>query len=122
MSVLRIGIAGVAEFKARTLAIASGRHRPHPGEPKVWFSSIDSLAKVLSDRNRDLLRLIAETQPESLDELAKASGRAPSNLSRTLHTMEQYGLVSFEKGEGRRRVPRVAYASIEVDLPLAKAG
>lgn len=56
-----------------------------------------SLAEVLSDDNRVLLKLIREENPESLSRLAELSGRAPSNLSRTLKTMERYGLVELRR-------------------------
>jgi hypothetical protein len=39
---------------------------------------------VLSAGNRDLLRVIVEQAPGSLDELARITGKAKSNLSRTL--------------------------------------
>ena len=38
----------------------------------VWFTSIESFAKVLSGRNRELLALIAREKPDSLTELAGA--------------------------------------------------
>ncbi|MDE0302146.1 MAG: helix-turn-helix domain-containing protein, partial [Gammaproteobacteria bacterium] len=87
MKTLKVGIASYAEMKARSLAIANGEHKPKRGEPEVWFLSLESFAKVLSDRNRMLLKTIAEEEPESLAELAEISGRAKSNLSRTLHTL-----------------------------------
>jgi len=68
---------------------------------------------VLSDQNRSLLRLILEKQPKSIHELAKASGRATSNLSRTLRTMERYGLVELEAGPNRQLIPRVNYSGVE---------
>mgnify|MGYP007027781466 CR=1 FL=1 len=70
MSTLRIGIASYMQMKARTMAIARGELLPGPEEPKVWFTSMNSLAKVLSEDNRTLLRQIAATRPASLDELA----------------------------------------------------
>jgi len=93
MKTLRIGIASVADMKARTLAVARGEVTLGPDEPKLWFTSIESLARVLSDRNRLLLDLIIEQQPNSLAELEALSGRAKSNLSRTLKSMERFGLV-----------------------------
>ena len=48
---LKIGIASLADYKARTLAIAKGDYKPSKNEPKVWFQSMESFAKVLSDRN-----------------------------------------------------------------------
>jgi predicted transcriptional regulator len=82
------------------------------------FLAIDSFAKILSEPNRELLRVIAETKPQSLNELAAATGRAKSNLSRTLKTMERYGLVRFEKGKGRKLVPRTPYTDVVLDLSL----
>jgi predicted transcriptional regulator len=118
MTTLKVGIASYEQYKKRTMAIARGEYRRMPGEPKVWFSSIESFAKVLSERNRELLRVIAATEPQSLNELAERTGRAKSNLSRTLKTMERYGLVRFEKAKGRTLVPRTPYTGVVLDLSL----
>lgn len=118
MTTLKVGIASYDEMKARTMRIAHGEHRVTPGEPRVWFTSTESFAKVLSARNRELLRIIAEKAPGSLDALARITGRAKSNLSRTLRTMERYGLVRLERGERGRVAPRVAHDRVELDLPL----
>src|SRR4051812_41095594 len=88
MKTLKIGIASFEDYKARTLAVARGEYVPPADGPKIWFTSLESLAKVLSEKNRALLALIARTQPASLNELAEKSSRAKSNLSRTLKTME----------------------------------
>jgi predicted transcriptional regulator len=89
------------------------------GEPKVWFTSTESFAKVLSKKNRALLEVIAKGRPSSLQELAKCTGRKPSNLSRTLKTMEHYGFVRLRRGERGRIRPEVPYRSISLDLPLS---
>ena len=122
MTTLKIGIASAEDYKARTMAIARGELKPAAQSPKVWFTSIESVAKVLSERNRELLAVIAQERPNSLQALVDRTGRAKSNLSRTLRTMERYGLVRFEKGQGRSLAPRVVYDDIRLDLPLrAKA-
>lgn len=74
---------------------------------------------MLSCKNQALLALIAKTNPTSLTVLAKTSGLARSNLSRTLKTMEQYGIVHFEKGEGREVAPRVNYSGISLEVSFA---
>jgi predicted transcriptional regulator len=94
---LTIGIAPQQAIRARVLAIAKGTLKPRPGDPKIWFTSMKSLAEVLSDDNRALLHLIRETQPESIAKLAQATGRKPSNLSRTLKTMSHYGIVEMQR-------------------------
>ena len=49
MRTLTIGISDYDRVKARTLAIARGEHTPPKDEPKVWFTSLDSFAKLLSE-------------------------------------------------------------------------
>lgn len=117
--VLKVGIAPLATVEAYTRDIVAGLRRRAPSDPDIWFSSIESFAKVLSDKNRDLLRLIASEPFESLDALAKATGRAKSNLSRTLRTMELYGLIRLEKGDGRKLRPMVTFARVELELSVA---
>src|SRR5208337_73794 len=121
MTTLKVGIANYEDMKARTLAVARGERRIAPDEPKVWFTSTESFAKVLSAGNRELLRVIADKAPGSLDELARMTGKAKSNLSRTLRTMEGYGLVRLERGERGRITPKVTYDRVELDLPLTRA-
>jgi len=118
MTTLKVGIADYEEMKARTMRIARGEEKPAAGDPKVWFTSTESFARVLSAGNRELLRIIAEKAPASLEELSEITGRATSNLSRTLKTMETYGLVRMEKGQGRKLAPRVVHDRVELALPL----
>src|SRR5438876_737490 len=119
MTTLKVGIASCEEMKGRTMAVARGVRRVAADEPKVWFTSTESFAKVLSAGNRELLRIIAEKAPGSLDELARITGRAKSNLSRTLKTMAGYGLVRLARGARGRITPKIVHDRVELDLPLA---
>lgn len=95
--VISIGIMPQEQIRARALAIARGKYKRKPGEPKIWFTSMRSLAEVLSDENRALLRVIRESKPASLTALAELTGRKPSNLSRTLKTLANYGVVEIRR-------------------------
>ena len=121
MRTLRIGIAGYGRMKARTMAIARGEHKPARDEPTVWFTSVESFAKVLSQRNRELLAMIAQEKPSSLTELATLAGRNKSNLSRTLKTMSQYGLVELKRGQRGTLIPQVPYDQVSLDVSLTSA-
>lgn len=114
---LHVGIASYETMKSRTLAIARGQLKPKRDDPKVWFTSVESFAKVLSDRNRALLEIIVREKPTSIAELETMSGGAKSNLSRTLRTMQRYGLVELEKGEGGKLIPHVTYDRIALEMP-----
>jgi len=116
MKVLRIGIASVDEFKAHTIAVAKGQRKVRPSEPKLWFSSAQSIGKLI-DQNWPLLQEIRRRPPRSMTDLAARTGRSLSNLSRTLKSLELRGLVSIEGGDGLSKRPIVAYDRIEVVTP-----
>jgi predicted transcriptional regulator len=122
MTQLRVGIASYEEMKTRTMAIARGELKPAKNEPKVWFTSTESFAKVLSRKNRALLSAIATDPPDSLQDLADRTGRKASNLSRTLRTMERYGFVRLHKGERGRIRPEVPYRGISLELIFSDSG
>lgn len=119
MKTLKVGIASFEDMKARTIAIAQGQLQPKASDPKVWFTSPESFAKLLSNKNRALLAQIADTRPASLHELAATTGRTPGNLSRTLKTMERYGLVRLHKGERGKLRPEVPYRDVQLEMTLA---
>jgi len=119
---LRVGVMPLKQLRDHTLAIARGTRKRKPTEPKIWFTSIKSFAAVLSDENRQLLRLIHDNKPESIAELEQLSGRKANNLSRTLKVMANYGLVKLEEGaqgRGRRAVKPIALArTIQLTLDI----
>ncbi len=111
--VIKIGVMSLEDFRKRTIAIAEGRYKPKAGEPKIWFTSLKSLAETLSEGNKALLDLIREEKPDSLAELAELTGRAVPNLSRTLRRMEQHGIVELQKVDHSIR-PVVRAKSFEI--------
>ncbi len=117
MKVMNVGIMSRKNYQKRTIAIANGTYRPKENEPKIWFESIKSLSQVLSNENQELLKLIIECKPQSLSELEKISHRRKSNLSRTLKTLENYGIVSLHKEKGRV-VPTVEATDFQVVFGL----
>jgi predicted transcriptional regulator len=117
--IMKIGIASREQIKRRTIGIATGTITRKEDDPKIWFTSLNAILRVLSDKNMLLLEMIRNSQPASLTDLAEMSGQKKSNLSRTLHKLEKFGLVEFEEGSGRRKMPRVHYDSVAFERPLA---
>jgi predicted transcriptional regulator len=109
-----------ADYIKRTIAIAKGEHKPKKDEPKVWFESIKSLAQVLSNENQELLKIIDEKHPKSLSELETLTGRKKSNLSRTLKTLERYGIVVLQK-EKNTLIPKVNATDFRVEFGLGSS-
>jgi predicted transcriptional regulator len=112
-NVLRVGIMPFEEFKKRTLLIAQGKLKPDPKDPKIWFSSIRTAAEVLSEDNRVLLRILATKKPATVTALAVETGRAVSNVSRTLKTLAKYGIVELKKS-GKTMRPRALATHFEI--------
>ena len=61
---------------------------------------------------------LSEASYQILKDLAERTGRQASNLSRTLKTMERYGIVRLHRGERGRLRPEVPYQSISLELPF----
>ena len=115
MKQMRFGIASVAEQRMRSLAIAAGTRQRTPEEPNVWFPSVSAMSRVLSDENMALLKVIRKQRPASMDALAKVVGKQAPNVSRSLHIMEQYGLVRLVK-HGRTVVPEATSEHVTVNF------
>ena len=97
MKAIVIGILPQDRIRERMLAIAREEYKPKATESKIWFTSMGSLAEVLSDENRALLKVIQESKPQSISTLAEMTGHKPGNLSRTLKTMSNYGFVEMRR-------------------------
>ena len=115
--VIKCGIMPRKAFMERTIAIAKGEYTPKKGEPKVWFESLQTMAQILSDENRKLLRTIIREQPESIKALAEATDRKRNNVSRTLKKMRQYGIVDFKvKGGVKKPIVNITDFKLEFGL------
>ena len=89
-----------ARARARAIAIARGQYKPKPSDPKIWFPSMKSLAETLSDKNMELIKILAEQKRDSIAALSLKTGRASSNLSHTLNRLAIFGLVTLQKRPG----------------------
>jgi len=118
MKTLIVGIMTKEQYKKRTIDIAKGLYKPKVNEPKIWFESLKSLAQILSSENQHLLRVILENKPKSLKELEALTGRAKSNLSRTLKTLSRYGIVELHK-ENNALVAKVKAVDFKVEFGVA---
>lgn len=53
-----IGIMPQEKIRERMYTIARGEYKPAPGDPKVWFTSQESMAEVLNDDSSALRHAI----------------------------------------------------------------
>jgi predicted transcriptional regulator len=114
---VHIGVISAGEIKKRTIDIASGRLKPKPTDPKVWITSPKFVAELLSGANVELLKTIRKRQPASVSQLAEMTGRSQGNLSRTLKSMSQYGLVDMVRESNHVR-PVSTVSHLQLDIAL----
>ena len=84
----------------------------------IYFTSLEAIRKVLTEKRLELLRVIKEQEPDSVYELAKILKRDIKNVNDDLELLKDIGLVSITKArEGRGRViPRVNYDKIQLEI------
>lgn len=104
----------IPEVSASSCTIGiKGQSKSVTTQVDVWFDSLKSIASVLSDDNQKLLKIIADKKPETITELSELTGRAISNLSRTIKTLEKHGLVELENF-GKSIRPKIKYNEFHI--------
>ena len=115
---VRIGIKGVKEALddfART-AEAIERGEKVKKEKGVYFESIEGFRKALTSKRLELLHLIKEKRPKSLQELSRLAKRDIKSVITDIAILESLDLVDVErkkKGRGES-TPKVHYDAIEL--------
>lgn len=83
----------------------------------VSLPDVAALERLLNSKNVELLRAIAQAEPQSMRAAARAVDRDVKNVSTALNELAELGLVRFEQ-EGAAKRPVVWYDAIDVDLPI----
>ncbi len=84
----------------------------------VYFTSLEAIRKVLTEKRLQLLHVIKEQEPDSVYNLSKIVKRDIKNVNDDLQLLKDIGLVSITKTrKGRERViPRVNYDKIQLEI------
>lgn len=97
-------IRSTRDLEREMRAVARGEKSAPKDAAVPSFESVGALMRLLTPENRELLAIIRDKKPQSIEELAQLTGRAASNLTRTLGKLEAVGFVEL-KGVERRKVP-----------------
>ncbi|MBV8573997.1 MAG: helix-turn-helix domain-containing protein [Acetobacteraceae bacterium] len=121
-------IGSIGEFAAWTKRVVRDP-RAARDFPKKWFDSeeaaaraeqfsAEAMVKLLSPGNLAVLDAIKPHKPASLRELAALTGRKEASLSRTLNRFAQLGIIAFEEGPHRSRVPALIATRVHLEIDL----
>ena len=89
-------------------------------EKAIYFESIEGFRKALTPKRLELLHLIREKQPGSIQELTRLSKRNIKSVATDITLLEELGLIDMKrKKEGRREsIPVVNYNKINLEIAV----
>jgi len=101
-----------------------GERDPQWAQGALYFTSLEELRQVLTEKRVELLRLIHKKRPGSIKALADLARRDFKNVNADVHLLARLGFLELteEKVSPRRRgrkPPRVPYAAVSVEIPLS---
>lgn len=105
-----------AEFSRAFKAVQTGKKvSPSRG---IYFTSLEAVRALLTDRRLAILHLVREHAPKSINQLAKIAGRDFKNVHADVMLLKNYGLIQMEKrGKTRSTITKaisVPYQAINI--------
>jgi predicted transcriptional regulator len=123
-------IGSLREFADWTKEVVRDPARAR-GVPKKWFDSeetarnaaanqvsAEAMVKLLSPGNLAVLHTIRSHRPASVRELATLTGRKEASLSRTLKRFADLGIIAFQDGPHRTRIPALIAHRVHLKIDL----
>src|ERR1019366_3261603 len=123
-------VGSISAFAEWTKSVVRDPERARGG-PKKWFDSeetaaraatdqvsAETMVKLLSPGNLAVLDAIRRHKPASVRELATLTGRKEASLSRTLKRFAELGIVAFQDGPHRTRIPALIARRVRLDIDL----
>jgi predicted transcriptional regulator len=95
------------EAAATMRAVAAGK-KVRPKGRRLFFTSAEALRRFLTPKRLELLRLIRQQHPTSINELATLAQRDFKRVYEDIKDMADAGLLELGKDKGRKIAPRVA--------------
>ncbi len=105
----------LADLESEMRAVARGARKAPADAARPSFNSIEALMRLLTPENRALLAIIRDKHPASIAALAKLTGRAAPNLTRTLKKLEAAGFVRMQSVDNKK-VPVAIIKKLKVEI------
>ena len=119
---VKIGIKSLENVLEDTKEVMKKLERGEKVKPEkgLYFESIEGFRKALTPKRLELLHLIREKQPRSIQELTRLSKRDIKSVATDITLLEELGLIDMKrKKEGRREsIPVVNYNKINLEIAV----
>jgi predicted transcriptional regulator len=86
----------------------SGRKEGEAKGHRLFFTSQEALRQFLTPKKLELIRLVRQRHPSSINELAALAHRDFKRVYQDIRSLTDAGLVDLTKNGGRKTTPRVA--------------
>lgn len=116
---VRVGQAERTRQEALDRVCAAERGEGVAERHVLDFEDEADLARLVSETNLELLRAIAEEDPESMRQVEETVGRDHKEVHRNLTELEALGVVEFVE-EGRAKRPIVRFDELEITIPIRR--
>ncbi|TVL99820.1 MAG: hypothetical protein CV087_16365 [Candidatus Brocadia sp. WS118] len=119
---VKIGIKSLEDVLEDTKEAMKKLERGEKVKPEkgLYFESIEGFRKALTPKRLELLHVIREKQPESIQELARLSKMDIKSVATDIDILEGLGLIGMKrKKEGRKEsTPMVNYNKISLEIAV----
>lgn len=100
-----------ADFLEVIKNVQAGKKLPRVRAPEVYFTSLEAVRALLTDKRFELLHLIRKHSPRSINQLASIAGRDFKNVHTDIMLLKKYGLIKLTK---RGKTTKTAGQTISV--------
>ena len=108
---VKVGIRSADEVlreAARTMKSVAAGKKVRPKGHRLFFTSPEALRRFLTPKRLELIRLIRERRPDSINELAALARRDFKRVYEDVMGLAEAGLLDLATNKGRKKAPRVA--------------
>jgi len=98
----------VLKEAAETMESVARGKRIKPKGHRLFFTSPEALRRFLTPKRLEVIRLIRQRRPDSINQLATLAHRDFKRVYEDVMSLAGAGLVDMGKDKGRRRTLRVA--------------
>ena len=114
---VRVGRTEQTRQEAREKIAALERGEDVEDMPVLNLPNYAELARLMREKNLELLRVLAQHDPASIREVAELVDRDYKEVHRNLNELKTLGVVEFED-VGRSKQPVVHFDELEIDVSL----
>ncbi len=119
---VKIGIRNIHDFLEDVKGVMKKIKKGEKvkSEKALYFESIEGFRKALTPKRLELLHVIREKQPKSLQELSRLVKRDMKSIVTDINILESLDLIDMKRKKNGKRetIPKVDYDRIDLQIAV----